>query len=67
MPKKGKDTGMMKAADFLKKIPVCGESAFDSVGYGRDYRYGGGRSGGLRSGSRGHGDPSGFLSDQQSG
>jgi len=41
MPKKGKDAGMMKAADFLKKIPVCGESAFDSVGYGRDYRYGG--------------------------
>jgi len=39
MPKKNKDTGTMKAADFLKKILVCGESAFDSVGYGRDYRY----------------------------
>ena len=39
IPKKNKEAGVKKAEDFLKKIPVCGESAFDSVGYGRDYRY----------------------------
>ena len=34
---KGKPLDMADA--FLKKIPQCKEQPFDSVGYGRDYRY----------------------------
>ena len=38
-PVKGKETPAKKANAFLKKIILCTEQAFDSVGYGRDYRY----------------------------
>lgn len=38
-PVKGKDASRKKAEAFLNKIIQCGENTFDSVGYGRDYRY----------------------------
>ena len=38
-PVKGKETPAKKASTFLKKILQCTEQPFDSVGYGRDYRY----------------------------
>lgn len=38
-PKRGKETPGQKADAFLKKILQCTEQTFDSVGYGRDYRY----------------------------
>lgn len=38
-PARGKDASREKADDFLTKILQCGEHIFDSVGYGRDYRY----------------------------
>ena len=36
---KRKDASQKKADAFLNKIIQCGENTFDSVGYGRDYRY----------------------------
>ena len=36
---KGKEASREKADAFLKKILQCKENTFDSVGYGRDYRY----------------------------
>ena len=38
-PVKGKEPSQEKADTFLKKIPGCIENPFDSVGYGKDYRY----------------------------
>lgn len=38
-PAKGKEASRKKTDAFLKKIPQCKEQPFDSVGYGRDYRY----------------------------
>lgn len=38
-PLKGKEASREKADAFLKKIIQCKENTFDSVGYGRDYRY----------------------------
>lgn len=34
-----KETPRDMADGFLKKIPQCKEQPFDSIGYGRDYRY----------------------------
>lgn len=36
---KGKEASQEKADAFLNKILQCKENTFDSVGYGRDYRY----------------------------
>lgn len=36
---KGKDASREKADAFLSKIILCRENTFDSVGYGKDYRY----------------------------
>ncbi len=38
-PAKGKDASQGKADAFLNKVIECAENPFDSVGYGRDYRY----------------------------
>jgi hypothetical protein len=38
-PVKEKETSTKKTNAFLKKILQCTEQPFDSVGYGRDYRY----------------------------
>ena len=38
-PVKGKEASRKKADAFLHKILQCMEHTFDSVGYGRDYRY----------------------------
>jgi hypothetical protein len=38
-PAKGKEATREKADAFLNEILKCGEHTFDSVGYGRDYRY----------------------------
>lgn len=38
-PAKGKGIDRKKADDFLTTILQCKENTFDSVGYGRDYRY----------------------------
>jgi hypothetical protein len=38
-PVKEKETPAKKANAFLKKVLQCTEQTFDSVGYGRDYRY----------------------------
>ena len=38
-PAKGKAASREKADAFLAEILECKENAFDSVGYGRDYRY----------------------------
>jgi hypothetical protein len=38
-PVKGNATPAKKTDTFLKKILQCTEQPFDSVGYGRDYRY----------------------------
>ena len=38
-PAKGKEASRKKTDAFLKKILQCTEHPFDSVGYGRDYRY----------------------------
>ena len=38
-PAKGKEASPKKKEAFLKKILECAENPFDSVGYGRDYRY----------------------------
>ena len=38
-PVMAKETPRDMAAAFLKKIPQCEEQPFDSIGYGRDYRY----------------------------
>ncbi|HPL68315.1 MAG TPA: hypothetical protein PLG94_17400 [Smithellaceae bacterium] len=38
-PRKARETPREKADVFLKRIIQCGEQIFDSVGYGRDYRY----------------------------
>ncbi|MBW6485180.1 MAG: hypothetical protein K0B01_03375 [Syntrophobacterales bacterium] len=38
-PARGKETPWEKAYAFLKKTLRCTEHPFDSVGYGRDYRY----------------------------
>ena len=38
-PVMAKETPRNMADAFLKKIPQCKEQPFDSIGYGRDYRY----------------------------
>ncbi len=38
-PVMAKETPRDMADAFLKKIPQCKEQPFDSIGYGRDYRY----------------------------
>jgi hypothetical protein len=38
-PKKGKEANRGKADTFLSEILTCEEHTFNSVGYGRDYRY----------------------------
>jgi hypothetical protein len=38
-PRRAKETPGEKADGFMKKILQCTEQPFDSVGYGRDYRY----------------------------
>ena len=38
-PAKGKEASQGETEAFLKKIFECAENPFDSVGYGRDYRY----------------------------
>lgn len=38
-PDKEKESSQGKAGAFLKKVLECVENPFDSVGYGRDYRY----------------------------
>lgn len=38
-PIMAKETPRDMADAFLKKIPQCKEQPFDSIGYGRDYRY----------------------------
>jgi len=38
-PRKARETPREKADAFLERIIQCGEQIFDSVGYGRDYRY----------------------------
>lgn len=38
-PKMAKETPLEKANAFLQRILQCTEQGFDSVGYGKDYRY----------------------------
>jgi hypothetical protein len=38
-PRKARKTPREKADTFIERIIQCGEQIFDSVGYGRDYRY----------------------------
>jgi hypothetical protein len=38
-PAKGKEASQKKTDAFLKKILECAENPFESVSYGRDYRY----------------------------
>ncbi len=38
-PRKARETPREKADAFLERILQCAEQRFDSVGYGRDYRY----------------------------
>ena len=38
-PAKGREAYQAKRGEFLERILACTEQPFDSVGYGRDYRY----------------------------
>jgi hypothetical protein len=38
-PAKGREAYQAKRGEFLERILTCAEQPFDSVGYGRDYRY----------------------------